>query len=390
MIECLFRPRCRNLEIIPPFLKDDPRYSAVERWCEIFDIPEGKRDRSGDPEDFLEGACYLYEALDRGLPVHVIGPGQRPELITSINTGKPNPNAPVLHLGTAGLIDSATALPHVQNTYGIGRIVMPDPRSITLAMDYGSLSTFKRHAGRLCQNACHPDGDEISRNDPNRVGRVALDLLKQSGRDELKLLVKVTKPIKKYPPVEFTVTKESTEESVMNALFKKLEYGVVEIAGRQNALLVQERVRIEDFRDEYRVVVIGGKPVSGAGCVERYTPWDREKTRFGFDPWMEEIRNRSDVRKDVKAAEAYRREAHNIVREISSEKPDLRNYSLDLYRKPSGEIGIVELNPAQNLGLYSNDPKRIVAAMAKETEYQAERMPQTLKAVQNRTRDNCR
>lgn len=386
MIECLFRPRCGDPVNVPTFLKDDPRQAAVERWCEIFEIPDAKRNKSADSEDFLEGACYLFEAIDAGLPVHVFGRGQTPEIITSINASKPDAQAAVLHLGTAGMLDSVTVIPHLRAKYGIGHVVMPDSESISRAMDYGALAVFRSRAGRLVQTACQPDGDEISRNDPNRAGHVALDLLERSGREQIDLLIKVTKPIKKYPPVKLSLEKGNTEDDVNQALLRALEYGIVDISGLQNSLLVQERIKIEDFRDEYRVVVVGGRPVSGAGCVEQYTPWDREKTRFGFDPWMEKIRNRSDVRKDAAAAEAYRRAAYDIVKEISSEAPALRNYSLDLYRKPSGDIGIVELNPIQNLGLYSNDPKRIFLAMAKEAEHQAESIRTSVRRASIRDR----
>lgn len=62
------------------------------------------------------------------------------------------------------------------------------------------------------------------------------------------------------------------------------------------------------MRYEYRMQVIGGEPVCGAGCIERFTPADNRGNRY--DPRMEETRNSGRIESHPDIARLYEQYAH--------------------------------------------------------------------------------
>lgn len=115
-----------------------------------------------------------------------------------------------------------------------------------------------------------------------------------------------------------------------------------------DGVLVQERV---DMRREYRVFVVGRRPVCGAGCIESCTPMDNEAT---FDPKMEERRNDGVVVRDPGAADAYRRFAAQVAGLIADEGYIRGPYVMDL-ATVDGRPCVIELNRMNNAGLYALD-----------------------------------
>lgn len=128
-----------------------------------------------------------------------------------------------------------------------------------------------------------------------------------------------------------------------------------------DGVLVQERV---DMRREYRVFVIGGEPVCGAGCVEHCTPADNEAT---FDPKMEDRRNDGHVIHRPKTVEAYRRFATAAARLIADEGYIRGPYVMDL-ATANGEPCIIELNRMNNAGLYALDMDALLTAVNRHPE----------------------
>jgi hypothetical protein len=107
---------------------------------------------------------------------------------------------------------------------------------------------------------------------------------------------------------------------------------------------------------EYRVFVVDGVPVTGAGCVEARTPL--ENTTL-FDPWMENKRNQSEPEEDISLAARYKAFAHRVAFFLKEE--GLLDYTLDLFHNSS--IGIVELNPIHHSGFYACDYSAIFRAI---------------------------
>lgn len=138
-----------------------------------------------------------------------------------------------------------------------------------------------------------------------------------------------------------------------------LAWTIVHQEGMQKAIYLQEAFRPTR---EYRVVVVGDAPVSGAGCIEAYTPLDG--VGLFFDHRVEYLRNNGTVVDDPISVERYRAFAEEYAREWADAHGRDMAYSLDLsIDAETGAIVPIEMNPLLNLGLYANDPARIVAAM---------------------------
>lgn len=145
-------------------------------------------------------------------------------------------------------------------------------------------------------------------------------------------------------------------ERIPFAAWRWAGYDLALFEGEPDAALVQQRVRM---RYEYRVQVIGGEPVCGAGCVERFTPADNRGNRY--DPRMEETRNSGRIESHPDIARLYEafalEAAHAIRGEV--EGPNV----MDLYLDDAGQPHVIELNPQSNSGLYALDMDALLTAI---------------------------
>lgn len=105
-------------------------------------------------------------------------------------------------------------------------------------------------------------------------------------------------------------------------------------------------------RYEYRVFMVDGKPVSGAGCIEAMTPVNNEKI---FDEKMEEIRNSGTIIKRADLVEMYVTFAQRAGRSLAGQLDFAPAYALDLsIDEQTGYITPIEINPPYNLGRYAS------------------------------------
>ena len=136
----------------------------------------------------------------------------------------------------------------------------------------------------------------------------------------------------------------------------RVGYDLALFEGEPDAVLVQQRVRM---RYEYRMQVIGGEPVCGAGCVERYTPADNTGERY--DPRMEETRNDGRIESHPDIARLYEAFALETAHAIRGEVEG--PYVMDLYLDDAGQPHVIELNPQSNSGLYALDMDALLTAI---------------------------
>lgn len=145
-------------------------------------------------------------------------------------------------------------------------------------------------------------------------------------------------------------------ERIPFAAWRWAGYDLALFEGEPDAVLVQQRVRM---RYEYRVQVIGGEPVCGAGCIERFTPADNRGNRY--DPRMEETRNSGRIESHPDIARLYEAFAHEAAHAIRGEVEG--PYVMDLYLDDAGQPHVIELNPQSNSGLYALDMDALLTAI---------------------------
>ena len=100
---------------------------------------------------------------------------------------------------------------------------------------------------------------------------------------------------------------------------------------------------------EYRIFVVDGVPITGAGCLEDRTPLENMAL---WDPMMQRKRNSSAIEEDLSLCIRYRDFARKMAPLFKEE--GILDYTLDLFSNSNG-IGIIELNPIAHSGLYAID-----------------------------------
>lgn len=134
------------------------------------------------------------------------------------------------------------------------------------------------------------------------------------------------------------------------------QWFLVSHEGMKDCLFIQEA--FEPTR-EYRMIIVGDEPVTGAGCIEAFTPIDNDGE--DFDPRMEPIRNLSNYVEDRETRDRYLAFARDYAIAWAAENGPNACYSLDLaIDAASKQIVAIEMNPLLNLGLYACRPERMI------------------------------
>lgn len=136
-------------------------------------------------------------------------------------------------------------------------------------------------------------------------------------------------------------------------LTRHLDALVYSFIDRGPCLIVQERV---DMIHEYRLFVVDGELVTGAGTVFSHTPDDNTAP---FNPLVSDHPSNDDCVARPELVARYLDFARRVIPEMP-----IKTFSLDV-ALIDGEVGIVELNPLMlgQIGLFACDPTRLTAAV---------------------------
>ena len=371
-----WRP-CRNHLGMAPLRPDtaasESRAAALAIAFHREMFPGAHIDPDQDYEDWHESVAKLHAAVRTGLPVHILGDDADPTRITATIQGG-RLGAPVTHprdrvilLGT--FLCSDPLLP--MSTEGEMRfdrsgccfdirpdqISWPHDASSTYPVNrYHQLETFRRHAGRRVASVSIPDEDTAAVLPDSIVDVAAAWTATAPLAGKLKAVIRA----KEYPVTDFDLPQGAGHRRIIDECWSRLEFGVLMLSGQAGAVLLQDRVPMSY---EYRVIVVDGLPVTGAGCIEAFIPASRLPNGDAFDPQVACRRNVDaiEVRPDI--ARRYCDAATVIAAELLEESPELKDYTLDLAIDGEGRVLIIELNPLTNYGLYACDVDRIVAAL---------------------------
>lgn len=309
----------------------------VELWREhLGPVEEGG---DGDYEDFWEQAARL-EAAVKGLGVDNIWltlSTDQEMTAVHLGTGERRPTAELQHLPKYG-------------AQGSRRHQSVDQEQALLADQYWRYEAFRSRAGRRF---------EICGFNPEGGGTDIRTVLAGYAADGVtKAFIKVN--LSKY--ATFPVDLEGVEDfsHIGNVLDPCEVWSLIYLEGSPESMQVQEFVTMEY---EYRVFVVGQRPVTGAGCIEEHTPLDNNG--HAFDDKLR--RNRSEmteVEADTKITGKLTRYARQAIASLAQEVPEMRDYVIDVAMGADGTPLVVELNPLLNSGLYASQPVRATEAMA--------------------------
>ena len=219
-------------------------------------------------------------------------------------------------------------------------------KQVRAVQNYALSPVFRAHAGRAF-HVCDVTDESVS---------AAIVALREAGHTK-----------------GFVKTRDKGEANLFNIL-QSIDSGLnysldlqdpylfVTREGDKNALFIQEAIRPTR---EYRMIVVGDTVVTGAGCIEAFTPCDN--TGDAFDCRMEVVRNQGEIVEDVITLRRYQSFAYAYAKAWAREHGNDMAYSLDLcVNADTGKVQIIEMNPCCNLGLYANRPDLLIGAMIKQ------------------------
>lgn len=328
-------PAPENRQLTPE--KEFERATLLQSWTTHIGPLHG--DGNGDYEDFWEQAYRLQAALDS------FGADNIWLFVPGLRDGK------ALHLGMREVIDQEN-LRHLP-VYGaqprVGHHSTMEGPQARLADEYARYRAFTKNARRevhLCGFNV-PGSDLVER------------LVEMASRGKTNIFLKVTLP--KFGIFRLTLPAGASEEEVRTVLGDQMDYGLIYLEGLPGAFLVQETV---PMYYEYRVFVVDGKAVTGAGAIEEHTPLDNRGLAFSTM-----VREDRAARSDIEDSSALVRGlllpfARMVIDQLSDEVPELQNYTLDVAVGADSRPLVVELNSMLNSGFYASRPGLVTDSLA--------------------------
>lgn len=343
----LFRPY-RDITTAPtPRSREDETFYA---WLlDVLGVPI-TIDASVDYEDWMEPAQMLASFIRLGVDILIL-PRQRLSLARQEPLFHiPGIACPDILVGRLTNVDSLTE-------EAKGLVWPPRGLDVALAIHYPALETFRTRAGRDYQ-VCDMPGDGSDSEDPVSQDP-AETLCMFAGRS---VLLKQFVPVKAHALIPLTVPEDLTPRQARLMLQNAFSWHLMQHGGRRAALMIQEDIPI-GF--EMRFFVIGGQVTTAAGCIEAFTPAQRICRQ---DYRLEEIRGDGNPEHQVEAVDTLRTFAAEFIAALAIEKPNLRNYVLDVgLNLDTGAPLAIELNTIGDAGLYAANTDLLARAILRET-----------------------
>jgi hypothetical protein len=330
-------PGSNSSLLLSIFAFDTPHLAGTSREADLLalwhqHVSQADPSSDADYEDWVEQAARLKASLAATTDVHLTLDGR---IATSLLTSRSTPITDLAHLAR----------------YGADRTTehLPDLPTDTAADHYYRLQTFHRLAQRAVSLVGHDSEAERS--------ELVDGVLAMHEQGIRRIIVKVART--KYAIYDLTLPETLTYTQAHTLLSTALGWTMVHLDGRPNAFILQEHVQMEY---EYRLFIVGGRPVTGAGCVEEHTPLDNQDV---FDQKVQQQRGKSPVVTAPGVVAALVDFGEQAAVQLGAEEPRLTSYVLDVAMGKGGPL-MVECNALRNSGLYASQPERVVAALLRE------------------------
>lgn len=338
-----FRPRFGHIH--PPTIAERAP-EVLATWMHYF--PDSKPSGKCDFEDWVENVLMLHHANYLGIePVILERNTQYASQGFGQSTWMPAANQigdPATMLGEWSMPDYFIGFP------GGAKIIGTTTKAVGAASDYWKSETFQKHCGR---SILPMPMDRAMINAGTRA-------LCQSRQPKVFMKTVMKRMARSF---EIAPASQTSPWQQMCDQFDGLDFFAVEFEGNRNTIfLLQEYV---PMRYEYRIVIMDGEPVTGAGCIEHHTPLDNVEP---FDPQMTAVRNHSPTTSQPELRNRYLGFAETFAELFAKEHGERFDYGLDLCIDDQSRVCIVELNPAMNLGRYACDLQLLVAMMIQRQE----------------------
>lgn len=293
----------------------------------------------GDYEDFFEQAARLHAAVQSFGAENIFLTLDNSDTAYNLVTRGEVSVSKLMRTGTPiyGIVFQNVALDH------------PLLKESHKADNYASTKTFHNNAGR---------DNELCGFNPDKGGKDILDVLVTFSHTGItEIVLKATQAKKGL--WFFNIPADSKTSEVQEILMDELDWSLIRLEGLTNGFLAQQKIVMEY---EYRVFVVNQQLVTGAGCVEEFTPLNNEAI---FDVKVRKNRKEvSEVEANPEVVKTLVEFSNRMVKSFAEEEPDLMNYALDVALDSKGKPLIIERNALPNAGLYACNIQAITDAFA--------------------------
>ena len=248
----------------------------------------------------------------------------------------------------------------------------------TKELDYWHYDAISSRMGRKTYLAGFNPDDPAANSVTNAICQVNHDQIAQQAQT-LHAFIKPVKA-KKYPAT--IISMDTTNQHLTFEREFAWDWVPVSEEGRAETMLVQP---VTPMFHEYRVFVVGGRAVTGAGAIEHFTPLDAAayqteaaRTAQQNSPYADfnMLRHPFDIRTmtarhdpadteitiQPMLTEQLVRFAEEAAQELLVEQPELDTCVIDVAVDQRGELLIVEVNNAHIAGFFASDPNEFVTA----------------------------
>lgn len=333
----LFRPRFPGFH--PAEQHDSDNYrQLVQSWMTVF--PESTSNEAVDFEDWVENAVRLESAM-RVFP--------DANLIIINRDNETFQDGRKIDIPEEGLFIG------IYKNHDPSFDHLVDKAMNAMVGNYALTETFKRFAGRRYE-MCGVN----AKNSPGLLHTIK-DFVDSGIHD---IFIKVNRQKYQIERLRFNSVQDVEDKFYDSAT----ALAAMHLEERDNAFQVQQFIQM---LYEYRMIVVDHELVSGAGCIEEFTPLNNFAK---FDNQLRKDRSaRSEVVEDQSIVDRYIQFGRQFVASMKSENPAFSDYTLDVALDDNGTVVPVECNPPDNFGLYAMDYDEIIKALAEKSNFDMER-----------------
>lgn len=162
----------------------------------------------------------------------------------------------------------------------------------------------------------------------------------------------------------WSVELDSDPEVIARRLFQAMDWAYMNLEDGSDLVVAQDAI---DLQFEYRLFVVDGELISGAGCVEEFTPLNQMLSAGPFDSRVRRIRGH--LHQGAPSAVEDRPDVVGRLLDFGAELAHQHggtvviDVALDAAAGPEGTPVVVELNDLPNSGLYASDPWAVATAL---------------------------
>lgn len=336
---------------------------TVDRWAQAFGIAPSTLSRTADLEDWTENAVRFLAASGTGLPTHVLKREMfkgAPEFDRTFGDAF-DPSAPTLFVGSTLRWEPLYA-----------PAMTGDPRPVPdlrwpVGGHYGRGGDYWR-SPTLMTGLNRPAFVSSGNMEGERGYAAMTRRVLAAGADQV--IAKIVFQGKYQNPETLGLRREPdgsvSDDAIWKAYYDAFDANLMDCDGRENCFLVQARI---PMAMEYRIVVIDGSPVAGAGVLPRLSPIFHDPALGPFDPLMAERPKGAPLESRPDLVGRYLARARALCAQVSRQGEDeflncTMDFALDASRD---EVVLIETNPLDNFGLYAMDFDAVMEAIVKAT-----------------------